>query len=36
VNDDGSWSYDECTTYEVKSKGMTVQHTDRNTLRKVG
>ena len=36
VNDDGSWSYDECTTYEVKSKGMTVDHTDRNTLRKVG
>lgn len=36
VNDDGSWSYDECTVYEVKSKGMTVQHTDRNTLRKVG
>ena len=36
VNDDGSWSYDECTTYQVKSKGITVDHTDRNTLRKVG
>ena len=36
VNEDGTWSYDECTTYEVKSKGLTVQHTDRNTLRKVG
>jgi len=32
---DGEWSYEETTVYEVKSKGMTVQHTDRNTLRKV-
>ena len=33
---DGEWSYEETTVYEVKSKGLTVQHTDRNTLRKVG
>jgi hypothetical protein len=33
---DGEWSYEETTVYEVKSKGITVQHTDRNTLRKVG
>jgi hypothetical protein len=32
---DGEWSYDECTTYDVKSKNMTVQHTDKNTLTRV-
>jgi hypothetical protein len=36
VNGDGTWSYNECTVYEVKSKGMTVNHEDSNTLRKVG
>lgn len=33
---DGEWSYDETTVYEVKAKGMTIQHRDRNTLKKVG
>jgi hypothetical protein len=33
---DDEWSYDECTTYDVKSKAMTVQHTDKNTLKRVG
>ncbi|MEY4131692.1 MAG: hypothetical protein RLZZ31_1816 [Actinomycetota bacterium] len=33
---DGEWSYTETTVYEVKSKGLIVQHTDRNTLKKVG
>jgi len=33
---DDEWSYEECTTYEVKSKGITVQHTDTNTLKRVG
>ena len=32
---DGEWSYDECTVYDVKSKNMTVQHTDKNTLKRV-
>lgn len=32
---DGEWSYEECTTYDVKSKNMTVEHTDRNTLKRV-
>jgi len=32
---DGEWSYEECTTYDVKSKGITVEHTDRNTLTRV-
>jgi hypothetical protein len=32
----GEWSYEETTVYEVKAKGLTIQHTDRNTLRKVG
>lgn len=33
---DGEWSYTETTVYDVKAKGLTIQHTDRNTLRKVG
>ena len=33
---DGEWSYEETTTYEVKEKGLTIAHTDRNTLKKVG
>jgi hypothetical protein len=33
---DGEWSYEETTTYEVKAKGLTIAHTDRNTLKKVG
>ena len=33
---DGEWSYDETTTYEVKAKGLTISHRDRNTLKKVG
>ena len=33
---DGEWSYDETTTYEVKAKGLTIAHRDRNTLKKVG
>ena len=33
---DGEWSYEGCTTYDVKSKNMTVQHTDKNTLKRVG
>ena len=33
---DGEWSYDETTTYEVKAKGLTIVHRDRNTLKKVG
>ena len=33
---DGEWSYDETTTYDVKAKCLTIQHRDRNTLRKVG
>jgi hypothetical protein len=32
----GEWSYEMTTVYEVKAKGLTIQHTDRNTLRKVG
>jgi hypothetical protein len=36
VHDENSWSYDECSTVEHARFGATIQHTDRNTLRKVG
>jgi hypothetical protein len=35
INDDGSWSYDECTTYD-HAIGGEIAHTDRNTLHRVG
>jgi len=35
IEDAGTWSYDECTTYD-HAIGGEVAHTDRNTLRRVG
>ena len=35
VNPDGSWTYDECSTMDHARLGGVVEHTDRNTLRRV-
>jgi len=35
INDDGTWSYDECTNYD-HAIGGEIAHTDRNTLHRVG
>ena len=35
IDGDGTWSYDECTTYD-HAIGGEIAHTDRNTLRRVG
>jgi hypothetical protein len=34
VNPDGTWSYDECTSY-THAIGGEIAHTDRNVLRRV-
>ena len=36
INDDGTWSYDECTTLKMSEFAEPFAHTDRNTLHKVG
>ena len=35
INDDGTWSYDECTFYD-HAIGGEIAHTDRNMLHRVG
>ena len=32
---DGEWSYEECTTVDVKRLGKVMDHTDANTLRRI-
>jgi len=35
VNDDGTWSYDQATTLNVRGQARPFLHTDRNTLKRV-
>ncbi|TQL81173.1 FABP family protein [Delftia sp. HK171] len=36
INDDGSWSYEQQTTLVIPDRQQPFQHTDRNTLFKIG
>jgi hypothetical protein len=36
INDDGTWSYDQTTTLNVRGQSNPFLHTDRNTLKRVG
>jgi hypothetical protein len=36
IKDDGTWSYDQTTTLNVRGQPRPFLHTDRNTLKRIG